>query len=243
MKTVLVTGGSRGIGKCIVENLAKEGYNVVLNYNKSEKQAKEIKKELEDKGYKVEIFKADVSKREDVKKLVKFTINKFENVDVLINNAGIAKLQMFNDITDEDWNEMIGTNLNSAFYTIQEALPNMIHNKNGCIINISSIWGMVGASLEVAYSTSKAAIIGMSKALAKELAPSNITVNVVAPGAISTDMLNDLSEEDMKVLQDEIPLGKVGRVEDVAATVKFLASYEARYITGQVISPNGGLVI
>ena len=169
MKTVLITGGSRGIGKCIAENLAIEGYNVVLNYNKSKKQAGEIQKELKEKNINIEIFKADVSKREEVKKLIKFTLNKFKNIDILINNAGIAKLQMFNDITDEDWNEMINTNLNSTFYTTQEALPNMIHNKKGCIINISSIWGLVGASCEVAYSVSKAGVIGLTKSLAKEL--------------------------------------------------------------------------
>ena len=169
MKTVIVTGGSRGIGKCISENLAKEGYNIVLNYNKSKKQAEEIKENLKSQGINIEIFKADVSKREEVKKLIKFAINKFENIDVLINNAGIAKLQMFNDITDDDWNNMISTNLNSAFYTIQESLPNMIHNKTGCIINISSIWGIVGASCEVSYSVSKAGIIGLTKSLAKEL--------------------------------------------------------------------------
>ena len=169
MKTVLVTGGSRGIGKCIAENLALEGYNVVLNYNKSEKQAKEIQKKLKEKGINIEIYKADVSKREEVKKLVNFTLKKFNTIDILINNAGIAKLQMFNDITDKDWNEMINTNLNSAFYCTQEVLPNMIHNKNGCVINISSIWGMVGASCEVAYSVSKAGVIGLTKSLAKEL--------------------------------------------------------------------------
>lgn len=169
MKTVLITGGSRGIGKCIAENLAKEGYNIVLNYNKSEKQAKEIQKELMEKQINIEIYKADVSKREEVKKLIDFAIKKFKNIDVLINNAGIAKIQMFNDITDEDWNEMLGTNLNSAFYCTQEVLPNMIHNKNGCIINISSIWGMVGSSCEVAYSVSKAGVIGLTKSLAKEL--------------------------------------------------------------------------
>lgn len=171
MKTVIVTGGSRGIGKCIAENLATEGYNVVLNYNKSEKQAKEIQKKLKEKGINIEIYKADVSKREEVKKLIDFTIKKFQNIDILINNSGIAKLQMFNDITDKDWNEMISTNLNSVFYCSQEVLPNMIHNKNGCIINISSIWGMVGASCEVAYSVSKAGVIGLTKSLAKELRP------------------------------------------------------------------------
>ena len=169
MKTVVITGGSRGIGKCIAENLAEEGYNVVLNYNKSKKQAEEIKGKLKEKGINIEIFKADVSKREDVKKLLKFSLDKYKNIDVLINNAGVAKLQMFNDITDEDWNEMIDTNLSSAFFCIQEALDNMIHNKNGCIINISSIWGMVGASCEVAYSVSKAGLIGLTKSLAKEL--------------------------------------------------------------------------
>ena len=169
MKTILITGGSRGIGKCLAENLVSDGFNVVLNYNKSKKQAEEIKENLKEKGINIEIFKADVSKREEVKKLIKFALDKFKNIDVLINNAGIAKLQMFNDITDEDWNEMMATNLNSAFFCIQEVLPNMIHNKNGCIINISSIWGMVGASCEVAYSVSKAGIIGLTKSLAKEL--------------------------------------------------------------------------
>ena len=168
-KTVIVTGGSRGIGAAIATLLATQGYNIVLNYNKSEEIAKEIQKEFTQKGFKIEIFKADVSKREEVKKLVDFTLKKFKNIDVLINNAGIAKIQMFNDITDEDWNEIIGTNLTSAFYTVQEALPNMIHNKCGCIINISSIWGIVGASCEVAYSVSKAGINGMTKSLAKEL--------------------------------------------------------------------------
>ena len=169
MKTILITGGSRGIGKCMAESFAKEGYNIVLNYNKSEKQAKQIQKGLKENGIDIEIFKADVSKREEVKKLVSFTLKKYKNIDVLINNAGIAKLQMFNDITDKDWEEMLSTNLNSAFYCSQEVLPNMIHNKNGCIINISSIWGMVGASCEVAYSVSKAGIIGLTKSLAKEL--------------------------------------------------------------------------
>ena len=169
MKTVLITGGSRGIGKCIAENIAKDGCNVVLNYNKSEKEAKKIKKELQEVGINIEIFKADVSKREEVKKLVEFTLKKFKNIDVLINNAGIAKIQMFNDITDDEWNEILGTNLNSVFYCSQEALPNMLHNKKGCIINISSIWGIVGASCEAAYSVSKAGVIGLTKSLAKEL--------------------------------------------------------------------------
>ena len=241
MKTVLVTGGSRGIGKCIAENLAKDGYNVVLNYNKSVKEAKKIKEELENQGIKIEIFKADVSKREDVKKLIKFTIDKFNNKNVLINNAGIAKLQMFNDITDEDWNEMLSTNLNSVFFTIQEALPNMIHNKNGCIINISSIWGIVGASCEVAYSVSKAGINGLTKALAKELGLSNIRVNAIAPGVIDTDMNSNIDNAIKEQIKEETPLNRIGEPIDIYRCVKWLV--EDEFTTGQIISPNGGYVI
>lgn len=241
MKTVLVTGSSRGIGKCIAENLAKDGYNVVLNYNKSVKEAKKIKEELENQGIKIEIFKADVSKREDVKKLIKFTIDKFNNIDVLINNAGIAKLQMFNDITDEDWNEMLSTNLNSVFFTIQEALPNMIHNKNGCIINISSIWGIVGASCEVAYSVSKAGINGLTKALAKELGLSNIRVNAIAPGVIDTDMNSNIDSAIKEQIKEETPLNRIGKPIDIYRCVKWLV--EDEFTTGQIISPNGGYVI
>ena len=241
MKTVLVTGGSRGIGKCIAENLAKDGYNVVLNYNKSVKEAKKIKEELENQGIKIEIFKADVSKREDVKKLIKFTIDKFNNIDVLINNAGIAKLQMFNDITDEDWNEMLSTNLNSVFFTIQEALPNMIHNKNGCIINISSIWGIVGASCEFAYSVSKAGINGLTKALAKELGLSNIRVNAIAPGVIDTDMNSNIDNAIKEQIKEETPLNRIGEPIDIYRCVKWLV--EDEFTTGQIISPNGGYVI
>ncbi|MBQ3145125.1 MAG: 3-oxoacyl-ACP reductase FabG [Clostridia bacterium] len=241
MKTVLVTGGSRGIGKCIAENLAKDGFNVVLNYNKSEKQAKQIQKELSEQGINIEIYKADVSKREDVKKLVKFTLNKFKNIDVLINNAGIAKLQMFNDITDADWNEMLNTNLNSVFYTTQEVLPNMIHNKNGCIINISSIWGVVGASCEVAYSVSKAGINGMTKSLAKELGLSNIRVNAIAPGVIDTEMNSNLDNAIKEQIKNDTPLNKIGKPIDIYRCVKWLI--EDEFTTGQIISPNGGYVI
>ncbi len=241
MKTVLITGGSRGIGKCIAENLARDGYNVVLNYNKSEKQAKQIQKDLKEQGILIEIYKADVSKREEVKKMVKFSNSKFGNVDILINNAGIAKLEMFNDITDEEWNEMLSTNLNSVFYCTQEVLPGMIHNKNGCIINISSIWGLVGASCEVAYSVSKAGINGMTKALAKELGPSNIRVNSIAPGVIDTEMNNNIDNAIKEEIKNETPLGRIGRPIDIYRCVKWLI--EDEFTTGQIISPNGGYVI
>lgn len=241
MKTVIVTGGSRGIGAAIVKELAKENYNIVLNYNNSEEAAKQIQKELKEKGNNIEIFKADVSKREEVKALVQFTLDKFNNIDVLINNAGIAQEKTFLEITDEDWNTMLQVNLNSVFYCTQEVLENMIHNKKGCIINISSIWAITGGACEVHYSVAKAGIDGMTKALAKELAPSNIRVNSVAPGAIITDMTSDYTEEEIKEINQQIPLGRFGEGIDIAKCVKWLI--EDNYTTGQVISPNGGWVI
>ena len=243
-KTVIITGAAKGIGRAIAKDFAYSGYNVCINYNTSEEKAKELCQELAKDGCSVIIYKADVTNRQEVDKMVDYVIGTFGNIDVLINNAGISEYKLFTDITQEDMEKMVNVNILGVFNTTQSVLKkSMLSRKDGTIINISSIWGMVGASLEVAYSTTKAAIIGMSKALAKELAPSNITVNVVAPGAISTDMISSLSKEDLEVLKEEIPLGKIGNVEDVAASAKFLASYEARYITGQVISPNGGLVI
>ncbi len=237
-KTAIVTGGSRGIGAAIVEMLVKEGYNVVINYNKSEEIAKGMKEEFTSKGYLVETFKADVSKREEVNKLVEFTIQKFKNIDILVNNAGISQTKLFTDITDEDWQNMIGTNLNSVFYICQEVAPNMIHNKKGCIINISSIWGITGASCEVHYSVAKAGVDALSKALAKELGPSGIRVNSIAPGIIDTDMNKHLSEKEMQEIEDEIPLCKIGKPQNIAKCVKWLI--EDEYTTGQVISVNGG---
>lgn len=241
MKTVIVTGGSRGIGAAIVKELANCGYNVVLDYNKSVDAAKKIQDELEKQNINIEIFKADVSKREEVKELVRFTLEKYKNIDILINNAGIDQIKPFIDITDEDWNNMIGVNLNSVFYCTQEVLSNMLKNKSGCIINISSVWGITGGSCEVHYSTSKAGINGLTKALAKELGPSNIRVNGVAPGAIMTDMNKDLTNEEIIELNEEIPLGRIGTPQDIARCVKWLI--EDQYTTGQIISPNGGWVI
>lgn len=241
MKTVIVTGGSRGIGAAIVKTLAVKKYNVVLNYNKSEKEAENIQKELLDEGLKIEIFKADVSKREEVKKLIEFTLSRFNSIDVLINNAGVDQIKPFMEITDEDWNNMLQVNLNSVFYCTQEALENMIHNKKGCIINISSIWGMTGASCEVHYSVSKAGIDGLTKALAKELGPSNIRVNSIAPGAIMTDMNKNFTTEELEEINKQVPLGKMGKTIDIAKCVLWLI--EDEYTTGQIISPNGGWVI
>lgn len=241
MKTALVTGGSRGIGKCIVENLARSGYNVVLNYNNSEEQATAIQNQLRNEGYNIEIIKADVSKREEVKKLVDFCIDKFKGIDILINNAGISQIKLFTDITDEDWENMIKVNLTSVFMVSQEVVKYMIKEQCGCIINISSMWGEVGASCETHYSAAKAGINGFTKAMAKEFGLSNIRVNAIAPGVIDTDMNNELSDETINDLKKEIPLNKIGKPEDVYKCVKWLI--EDNFTTGQIISVNGGMVI
>lgn len=235
---IIVTGASKGIGKEISKELAKKGNTIIANYNKSEKEIKELQQELEKQNIKIDIYKADVSKREEAANLVKYTIQKYGKIDVLINNAGISQIKEFTQITDEDWNNMINTNLNSVFYMSQEACHNMIHNKKGCIINISSIWGITGASCEVHYSVSKAGVDALTKALAKELGPSNIRVNSIAPGIINTEMNAHLSEEEKQNIEEEIPLEKIGKAIDIERCVEWLIKDE--YTTGQVISINGG---
>lgn len=238
-KIILVTGASRGIGRQIAKTLAEKGNIVIANYNNSEDKAQQLLKETE--NFNVEIYKADVSKREEVKNMVDYVLTKYGKIDVLINNAGIDEYKLFTDITDEDWDRMMKTNLYSVFCTTQEVVKNMIHEKNGCIINISSIWGLVGGSLETHYSASKAGINGLTKALAKELGPSNIRVNAIAPGVIDTDMNKNLTKEDVKCLEDETPLGRIGTPLDIAKCVNWLI--EDTFTTGQIISPNGGWII
>ena len=240
-KTIIVTGGSRGIGAGIVKLLAEENNNIVLNYNKSEENAKKIQKECTDLGKNVEIFKADVTKREEVRRLVEFTIQKYKKIDVLINNAGISQSKLFTEVTDEEWRYVIDNNLTSVFYMSQEVVPHMIQQQSGCIINISSIWGMVGSSCESVYSVSKAGVDGLTKALAKELGPSHIRVNSIAPGLIDTQMNQNLSKEVLEEIKEETPLGKIGTPEDIAKCVKWLI--EDEFTTGQIISINGGWVI
>lgn len=237
MKTAIVTGASRGIGREIAKELAKKGIKVIANYNKSEEQAKKLQEEFSE----IDIFKADVSNRAEVKQMVEYTLNKYGKIDILINNAGIAETKLFTEVTDEDWNKIINTNLYSAFCVTQEVLPNMIHNKNGCIINISSIWGIVGSSCETIYSISKAGIDSMTKSLAKELGPSNIRVNSIAPGFIDTDMNKGYSEKDIEAIKEEIPLGRLGLPDNISKCVNWLI--EDNYTTGQIISVNGGWVI
>ncbi len=234
---ILVTGASRGIGREIAKRMSQKGYKVIANYNKSKEEAQKLKQENEN----IDIYRANVSKRIEVRQMIKDVINRYGKIDVLINNAGIAQEKMFIDVTDEDWNEIINNNLYSTFCVIQEVLPTMTARKKGCIINISSIWGMVGASCESIYSISKAGIDAMTKSLAKELGPSNIRVNSIAPGIIDTDMNKKLSEQDIKNIENEIPLERVGNTADIAKCAEWLV--EDNYTTGQIISVNGGWVI
>lgn len=240
-KVILVTGASKGIGRDITKYLARMGNIVIANYNKSEKEAIELKDELLRENVNIEIFKADVSSRIEVKEMIKFVLDKFNRIDVLINNAGISEFKVFMDETDEDWDRIININLYSVFCTTQEVLTNMIHNKKGCIINISSVWGMVGASCETIYSVSKAGIDALTKSLAKELGPSNIRVNSIAPGIIDTAMNGRLSNEDLSEIRSDIPLGRLGRTIDIAKCINWLI--EDEFTTGQIISVNGGWVI
>ena len=241
-KVALVTGGARGIGRAICRSLAKDGFKIAINYNNSEKEATALKNELS-AITEVDIFKCDVSDSNSVNAMFLEISQKLGNVNVLINNAGIAEQVLFTDITDEMWQKMINTNLSGAFYCSREALKNMINEKNGVIINIASMWGEVGASMEVHYSTAKAGLIGMTKALAKEVGLSGVRVNAVSPGVVLTDMMNAFSEEDKEILKDETPLNTLGTPEDIADAVSFLVSDKARFITGQVLSVNGGFVI
>ena len=230
----LITGASKGIGREIAINLAKQGIRVIANYNKSEKQAKE----LQDENSNIEIYQADVSKRKKVNEMIEYIIKKYGKIDILVNNAGISESKMFTDVTDEDWQRIITTNLYSVFCVTQEVLPNMIHNKRGCIINISSVWGLVGASCESIYAVTKAGIDGMTKSLAKELGPSNIRINSIAPGIIDTDMNKNLTKENLNDIEEEIPLGRIGKTSDIARCVEWLIKDE--YITGQIIYVDGG---
>lgn len=235
-KIILVTGASRGIGRAIAEELSKENI-VIANYNKSEESAKKLQEQNEN----IDIFKADVSNRAEVKKMIDYIIEKYGKIDVLVNNAGIDQEKMFQDITDEDWDNIIKVNLYSVFCTTQETLKYMLEKKNGCIINISSIYGINGGSCATAYSATKAGIDGITKSLAKELGPSNIRVNSVAPGCINTDMNSYLTEQDWNLIKEETPLGTIGEGIDIAKCVKWLV--EDKFTTGQVISINGGIVI
>lgn len=236
-KVILITGASRGIGNNIARKLAQKNI-VIANYNKSRSEAEKLKDNLNKENIDIDIIKADVSNRIEVKEMTAQIIEKYGKIDVLINNAGISQYKLFTDITDEEWDSIMNINLKSNFIVTQEVVKNMIANKKGLIINISSIWGVTGAAMEVAYSTSKAGIIGLTKSLAKELGPSNIRINAIAPGIIDTSMNDNFSKQEINNIKDEIPLERIGKPEEITKCIEWLL--EDNYTTGQVISINGG---
>jgi 3-oxoacyl-[acyl-carrier protein] reductase len=242
-KTVLITGSAKGIGRATAELFTEHNYNVIINYLHSEKEAYFFAARLERQGHDVMAYKADISDRGQVETMIEACILRFGSIDILVNNAGIAQQKLFTDITEDDWDNMLNVHVKGIFNCCQSVLPYMINSKQGKIINISSIWGMTGASCEVHYSTAKAAVIGFTKALAKELGPSNIQVNCVAPGIIATDMNAALDEAARDRLLQETPLMRFGTPADIAHIILYLASEKADFLTGQVISPNGGFVI
>ena len=237
--TVFITGGSGGIGSAMVREFAALGYNVAFTYKSGETAAKEL--EIAVPGS-LALY-CDVANSESVDNAVKTAVARFGGIDVLINNAGIAGQRLFTDITEGEWDEMIDVNLKGCFLTCKAVLPEMIRRKSGVIINVSSMWGICGASCEVHYSAAKSGVIGLTKALAKEVGLSGIRVNCIAPGVIDTPMNANFSADDMAALREEIPLHCIGSPETVAKAAAFLAGEGGEYITGQVISPNGGMVI
>ena len=243
MPSVFITGASRGIGRAAALLFGRKGYQVGINYLNSEAAAQSLAKELEGIGAGSLLLRGDVSDRAQVRRMFSQIEYHFGGLDVLVNNAGIAQQKVFTDITDEDWDRMFSVHVKGMFYCCQYAVPLMRNAGGGSIVNVSSMWGQVGGSCEVHYSAAKAAVIGMTKALAKELGLSRIRVNCVAPGVIGTDMNTILEEGALEEIRQATPLGCIGTPEDAAGAICFLAGEESRFITGQVISPNGGFVI
>ena len=243
-KSVLLTGASRGIGAAAALSFARHGWQVVVNYLRSEEQALAVCRQINAAGGSALPVQADVSRPEQAKTLVETSVAAFGGLDALVCNAGIALPQMLlTDVTDDQWRSLFAADVDGVFYPVRAALPYFVRQKSGSIVTISSMWGQVGGSCEVAYSAAKGAVIAFTKALAKEVGPSGIRVNCVCPGVIQTEMNGHLSSEDLEALRLETPLETLGRPEDVAETVRFLCSEEARFITGQVIGVNGGMVI
>ena len=242
-KIALVTGASRGIGRGIALQLAREGWDVCVNYSKERQAADEVVAAIKAIGQNVIAVQADVADSAAVNAMVRTTEAQLGPVSLLVNNAGISSIGLFQDVTDEMWDRYMAINLGGARNTIRAVLPHMLHEKSGCIINISSIWGLRGAICEVAYSCTKAALIGLTRSLALELGPSHIRVNCVAPGVINTDMVQSLGQETLDDLASQTPLGRLGTAEDVAHAVAFFASEKASFITGQILTADGGFVV
>jgi 3-oxoacyl-[acyl-carrier protein] reductase len=240
-KTVLVTGSSRGIGKAIAVKFAKKGYHVVINCAHNEEELLKTKDEIESYQVSCLAFLGDMGDHDAAQELFRQVKKHYGSIDVLVNNAGIAYVGLFTDMNPNDWNRVITTNLTSVYNCCSLAIPDMVKNKYGKIINISSVWGNIGASCEVAYSASKGGMNALTKALAKELAPSNIQVNAVACGAIDTEMNHFLADDELMQLINEIPASRLGRAEEVADLVYHLA-YKNEYLTGQIIGLDGGWI-
>lgn len=240
---VLVTGASRGIGRAAALLFAKEGWRVAIGYYKSESDALSLLNEIASFGGQAVLCRGDLKDRAQAFQVVEQAENVLGHLDALINNAGSAQYGLLTDLTEKDWRQVCGANLDSAVYCTQAAARGMIKRHAGAVVNVSSMWGQVGASCEAAYSAAKAGIIGLTKALAQELGPSGIRVNCVAPGVIQTDMLSAISEETAEALRQDTPLGEIGKPEDVAQAILFLASARARFITGQILGVNGGFVL
>ncbi len=245
MKTVLITGGAGGIGSALSVAFAQAGYNIAIHFYKNKSGAENLAKILrESYGVDAITTQADVSERQSVNNMFDSIDEIFGNIDILINNAGIAQQKLFTDITDDEWKNMIGVNLDGVFNCTQEALKRyMIKNHRGVILNISSMWGQVGASCEVHYSAAKAGIIGLTKALAKEVGLSGIRVNCICPGVVMTDMMKSFDEQTIAELKNETPLNTLGTPKDIADSAVFLCSDKAKFITGQILGVNGGFVI
>lgn len=242
--TVLITGASRGIGAECARTFAKNGYNVAINYFRSEKNALDLKSEINDGGGVAEVFKADVSDEKQVEEMISAVVKRFGKINVLVANAGVSKSGVFSDMTQSDYDKIFDTNVRGVFNVVKGVLPHMYERESGSIVTISSIWGQTGGSCEVLYSMSKAAIIGMTKALAKEVAPMHIRVNSVSPGAIDTDMLSGMTDEEKEDFIMQTPLNRLGEPKDVADAVLFLADDDkSSFITGHVLSVNGGYFI
>ena len=243
-KIAFITGSSRGIGRAVAVRLAEEGYAVGINCLHSKARAEQLAEQLRAQGREAAAFQADVADRTAITAAIRAAEDALGGpVSLLVNNAGIAEQHLFQDVTDAFWRRIFSVNVDGAFHAIQAVLPAMLHEKAGCIVNISSIWGQRGASCEVAYSTTKAALIGLTRSLAMELAPSHIRVNCVAPGVINTDMVQVLGEETLADLARETPLGRLGTPEDIANAVAFLADERASFLTGQVLTADGGFIL